>query len=182
MYCSNCGKEILNNSKYCQHCGSEIPSTPQAESQQPNIKQGKVIIHSYEEVYGVNPNVKIYKDGELIASLPKANTFEYSITEPTTLTFKCSIRTARVTVYPNSNTEIRLMFDRFSGKLLAICNEQKPNDPNNYVNQQNYDNTINAQKASDGVWLKAGGAIACIAVIVILLGIVIHILEMKGIL
>tara|TARA_B100002052_G_C15542984_1_gene445534 strand:- start:92 stop:586 length:495 start_codon:yes stop_codon:yes gene_type:complete len=27
MYCSQCGKEIANNSKFCPECGKEIPTT-----------------------------------------------------------------------------------------------------------------------------------------------------------
>ena len=153
MYCNKCGKEILDNSQYCQYCGNEIKVNGQSESQQCNRKQGKVIIHSYEEFFIINPNVDIYIDGNLITSISKGQTFEYDIIKTTTITFKSSIRTAKVTVSPNAITEIRLIWNRFLGNLETVCNEQNFNGVNNYVNQQTYQGQLNSKKQSSAVVL-----------------------------
>lgn len=156
MYCSKCGKEISNESRYCNYCGNELKTNLQQENKIEHTEQGKVIIHSYEEFFMVNPSIKVYVDGNQIASLSKGQTYEYPISKPTTITFKSSIRTANVTVNPNAITEIRLMWNRATGSLETICNEQNFNGVNNYVNEQTYQGQLNAKKQSSAVWLVIG--------------------------
>lgn len=153
VYCSKCGKKLEPNARFCNKCGNEVKAKLQLNNQQTNNEQGKVIIHSYEEFFIVNPDVKVYIDGNLITRLSKGETFEYSITKPTTIKFKSSIRSANVTVSPNAITEIRLMWNRATGSLETICNEQNFNGVNSYVNQQSYQGQVNAKKQSSNVWL-----------------------------
>jgi len=163
MYCSKCGKEILDNSKFCQHCGNQLGASIQKEEQKTTKEQGKVIIHSYEEFFIINPDVKVYVDGNLITNLSKGQTYEYPISKATTITFKSSIRTANVTVSPNAVTEIRLMWNRATGSLETICNEQNFNGVNNSVNQQTYQGQVNSKKQSSNVWLVIGLILGIIA-------------------
>lgn len=153
MYCNKCGKEISKDSQFCQFCGNKININIKSDDTKSEQKKGKVIIHSYEEVYMLNPNIKVYIDGKLIASLAKGQTFEYDIDKSTTITFKSSIRSTTVTVSPNAITEITLIWNRATGKLETICNEQNYNGVNNYANQQNYQGQLNAKKHSNEVWL-----------------------------
>lgn len=55
MYCSKCGKEIPNDSKFCEHCGFQINSKNKVEqknnvekysSNHPNIKKAVIVIFS----------------------------------------------------------------------------------------------------------------------------------------
>lgn len=136
------------------------------EHQSINEGQGKVIIQNYKEFYVVNPSVKVYIDGNLITSLSKGQTFEYPITKTTTITFKVGFRTANATVSPNAITEIRLIWNRKTGGLETICNEQNFNGVNNNINQQTYQEKLNSKRHSSNVWLA-------IAIILILLGLMI---------
>ena len=152
MYCSNCGKEIFDKEENCQHCGNKISINLQTESQQ-NCMQGKVIIHSYEDFYLICPNVNIYIDGNLITSLPRGKTFEYNITKTTTICFKCSFRTATITVNPNAITEIQLIFERFTGNLEVVRNEQNFNGINN-TDPKVYQAQINSRKKTNDIVFK----------------------------
>lgn len=151
-------KSILN--------GNSNNITNQETKLQENKKitkeQGKVIIHSYEEVYIGNPDVKVYIGDNLITSLAKGQTYEYPITETTKITFKSSIRTTSVTVKPNITTEIRLIWNRATGKLETICNEQTSDEVNNTINKQIYQNELNSKKEFDRVWIAIAIILACI--------------------
>lgn len=162
MYCSKCGKEIPNNSQFCQHCGNRLEIDIQQENQEIEIKQGKVIIHSYTGFYIVNPPVKIYIGDTLITKLDKGKTFEYTITQTITLTIKCGIRSTEVTVSPNAITDIYLNFDKNTGILIPTCNERTVNstrdniltnteaiDTDNRVNtKETLNNTNNQNKTA----------------------------------
>ena len=137
------------------------------EQQPTNKGQGKVIIHNYKEFYAVNPSVKVYIDGNLITSLSKGQDYEYPISRTTTITFKVGFRTANATVSPNAVTEIRLIWNRKTGALETVCNEQNFNGINNNINQQTYQEKLNNKKYASNVWLV-------IAIILLLLFIVSH--------
>lgn len=137
----------------------------QQEKEETTGEQGKVIIHSYEEVFAVNPDVKVYIDGNLTTSLSKGQTYEYPISKTTTITFKSSIRKAKVTVSPNAITEIRLIWNRATGSLKTICNEQNFNGVNNSINQQAYQSKLNSKKKADKIWIVIGVILGLIALI-----------------
>jgi len=146
-----------------------LSETPNKVNEQQSINkgQGKVIIHNYKEFYAVNPSVKVYIDGNLVTSLSKGQDYEYPIYKATTITFKVGFRTANATVSPNAVTEIRLIWNRATGVLETVCNEQNFNGVNNNINQQTYQEKLNNKKHASNVWLV-------IAIIILLLFIISH--------
>jgi len=159
--CPKCGNDT-ESGKFCESCGGSLID---------NLKEkGKVIIHGYEEAYAVNPDVQVYDGDNLITKLSKGETYEYFLDKDTTLTFKCSIRKAKQEVKKNAITEIRLMFDRFSGKLKTIVNEQIIGDDeetkkNNIQNQEKYEENVNKGKNKSLVWLVIGIVLFVIAIL-----------------
>ena len=117
---------------------------------------GKVIIHGYTEMFAVNPTVKVYKNNQYIAEIPRGETIELPIEEDTTFTFKCSIRKAEVRVAGNTTTEIMLSFNRGTGVLKAITNIQTDNAQLNNINKEAYNQSIEKQKNSNLIWLIIG--------------------------
>lgn len=153
-------KEIgaLTDEEFEKEKSQILSDTDDKVNDQPSIakEQGKVIIHSYNEFYIVNPDVKVYIDDNLITSLSKGQNFEYPISKTTTITFKVGIITANATVSPNAITEIRLIWNRKTGLLETVCNEQNFNGINNCLNKQTYQEKINIKKHSSNVWLFIG--------------------------
>ncbi len=60
MFCSKCGKEEKENLKFCTNCGDKL------------IKEdtdGSILFERKSQFYGVLVPVKVYLDGELVATL-----------------------------------------------------------------------------------------------------------------
>ena len=148
--CPECGKEISDSINQCIHCVYILKKESSNNQQKGN---GKIIIHGYSGIYAVNPPVKIYDKDKFVGEVKKEQTFEYYITEDTTLVFKCSIRSCKVFVSSNVNTEIKLMFDNFSGALKAITNIQGSDKENNIISTQKYQEQINNSKSKNLTWL-----------------------------
>ncbi len=160
--CPECNKEISDTSTQCIHCGYVLKKeTNKTES------IGKVIIHGYTEMFAVNPTVKVYKNNQYIAEIPRGETIELPIEEDTTFTFKCSIRKAEVRVAGNTTTEIMLSFNRGTGVLKAITNIQTDNAQLNNINKEAYNQSIEKQKNSNLIWLIIG--IICLIVGILIL-------------
>ena len=156
-------KSILNGNS---NINITNKTTKQQEDNGINKEKGKVIIHSYDEFYIVDPNVNVYINDNLITSLSKGQTYEYPITETTKITFKSSIRTTSVTVKPNVITEIRLIWNRATGSLETVCNEQNFNGVNNTINEQTYQSKLNSKKKFDKIWMVIGITVLIIGLII----------------
>ena len=68
MYCSNCGKEILDDSKYCAFCGVAVEAAPTAENPEKpktDAPRQKRKINAQEDITGekVTDNIFLCQDG-----------------------------------------------------------------------------------------------------------------------
>ena len=119
--CPECGKEISERAKSCPNCGCPIEAAQEQTSEKTDSNY--VTIHGYEETFAVDTNVKIYKNGELAGEVAPASKFKLPIDGDCELTFKASIRSAKVIIRKGIDTNVFLSFDRFSGKLKAYVSD-----------------------------------------------------------
>jgi len=123
--CPVCGKEYelsLNNSIQeisikCQKCESSFSvNSDLNEIDRPcSIK-----IHGYKEWFLINSKISIYKGDEFIGKISRKETIPIIIDKDCTFKFKNGTRTSIVEIRKNSDTDILLAIDRFSGKLKTI--------------------------------------------------------------
>lgn len=147
--CPECDKEISSSIEKCIHCGYEL-------RKENKVKGGKVIIHSYNESFAVNPSVKVYINDNFITEINKGTTKTLEIENDATLTFKSSIRSTNVNVSCDRTTEIQLSFDRGTGALKAITNVQGNDVSTNETNERVYKETVEKQNNSNNIWLIIG--------------------------
>ncbi len=158
--CPTCGEEISDKAVQCVHCGATLKEE----------NQNKVIIHSYEGVYAVNPKVQVFDGSKQIKELEKGETWEYIPDKDTVLTFHCSIRKTTVPIQKDKTTEITLSFNRGTGVLSAITKVQGEDAVQNQINEINYQNQLKKQENKNTVWFIIGIIASVIALLLILSG------------
>lgn len=120
-----------------------IPSNTTAPLPTPSVQYGQVWVYGYTESFAVNPNVDIFINDNLVASVARNSVLPVYINKPCELKFKCSFRTAQCFVHPGD--VIVLSFSRMSGKLSATL-----------TSQNHYSNVIHSKQNEDSkntIWL-----------------------------
>ena len=59
MYCNKCGSEIDINANFCNKCGNKLK----------NYNTASIIFERENQFYGVIVPIKVYLDGQLVASV-----------------------------------------------------------------------------------------------------------------
>lgn len=93
MFCTNCGKEIPDGSKFCTSCGSKIenaqptasvpvnnmqPNIPN-NNYQPNGKMVRLTVVRKKRILGLAVPMRIIVDGNQIASLKNENSVDIDL-------------------------------------------------------------------------------------------------------
>jgi hypothetical protein len=126
-YCSNCGKEIVDDSNFCSSCGKSLTSIETTKKE--------VIIFGYQEKFAFNTSVKIYKNNEYIGSVKGGENYNAGILDKDSLfEFKATIRSTSMMMSAGKPHNIQLSYDRLTGQLLAIAAD------NNYTIQNELKN------------------------------------------
>lgn len=127
--CPSCGSpnvEQIDTDKYqCPYCGKTFSSTP--------IKQAAKIIsiHGYTQWFAVNPDVKVSINGQQVGKVARGGLLQIQIDTPCQLKFDCNMRSAKIDVNPDVDTDIYISCDRISGCLLA----NKSNSTNGVIEE-----------------------------------------------
>ncbi len=104
--CLECGKDISDKANTCPNCGFLVN------------KENKVKVYGYTQSFLINPNIKVYVNGEFFDIVKVGNVLEIPITEPMELKFKCYFRSAKVVVTDKESTKIKLTWNRITGKII----------------------------------------------------------------
>lgn len=83
MFCTNCGKEIPEESQFCKYCGNKIKQNGQVEkTENTNIteKTVRVTFHRLKKFTGCLVPMYIYVDKQLVATLKNNETYETNVT------------------------------------------------------------------------------------------------------
>jgi hypothetical protein len=60
MFCNKCGEKVKKTLKYCTNCGNKLIKEE---------KDGSILFERKKQFYGVLIPIKVYLDGELVATL-----------------------------------------------------------------------------------------------------------------
>ena len=83
-----------------------------------NDKKKIIEIYGYNEIYAVNPDVRIIFNGNEIGRVSRSGKFSFEPQVDGLLVFKCSFRSAKVDVKANVSLKIQLSWNTW-GKLIA---------------------------------------------------------------
>ena len=116
LKCPSCGssnvEQIDANRYQCPYCGNTFNSSS-------IMPPRSICIHGYTQWFAINPDVKIYINGQLVGKVGKGENLQVNIESPSQFKFECNMRSAKVDVDPSIDTDIYISWDRISGCLLA---------------------------------------------------------------
>lgn len=69
MFCTSCGKEIPNTSKFCVHCGAKVKESTETKVGTSEKSAVNVIFQRRKRVVGCAVPMKIHIDGKVVAVL-----------------------------------------------------------------------------------------------------------------
>lgn len=84
-----------------------------------NDKKKIIEIYGYNEIFVVNPDVRIIFNGNEIGRVSRSGKFSFEPQVDGLLVFKCSFRSAKVAVKANVSLKIQLSWNITWGKLIA---------------------------------------------------------------
>ena len=104
--CSDCGKEISDRSKVCIHCGCPIEG-----------QESRLIVYGVRQNYLLGAAIKLYRDGQMIAKVPKGGKFEIDVDKDFELSVKCGINPSspKIEIRSGKLTKIQIVCDRLLG-------------------------------------------------------------------
>jgi hypothetical protein len=84
-----------------------------------NDKKKTIEIYGYNEIYAINPDVRIFFNGNEIGRVSRLGKFSFEPQVDGMLVFKCSFRSAKVDVKANVPLKIQLSWNIIWGNLIA---------------------------------------------------------------
>ena len=136
MFCTNCGKQLVENAKYCIHCGKKIDgdiastavSTPEQagplSADTPDISKElttyKLTISRPDQFFLVNPAMNVCIDNQIKCAVENGKAVALDLPAGAhSIQIKASIRKREVNLTLNGDTELVLSFDRVTGGINA---------------------------------------------------------------
>lgn len=104
--CPECGHEVSDKAPSCPHCGVPI------------FRESKVVVYGYTQQFAINPKVHVFWNGAPVGAVKKGDVLAFDIGEDGEVSFKSSIRRASLQVRAGCVTNIKISWDRLSGKLV----------------------------------------------------------------
>jgi hypothetical protein len=77
-----------------------------------------VIVYGYTQQFAINPKVQVFWNGAPVGSVKKGDSISFDIAEDGEVSFKSSIRRASLQVEAGRVTNIKISWDRITGKLI----------------------------------------------------------------
>ncbi|HEY6730688.1 MAG TPA: zinc ribbon domain-containing protein [Solirubrobacterales bacterium] len=104
--CPECGKEVSDRAPRCPNCGVPI------------FRESKVVVYGYTQQFAFNPKVHVFWNGAPVGSVKKGGAISFDVEEDGEVSFKSSIRKASVPVEAGRVTNIKISWDRITGKMV----------------------------------------------------------------
>ena len=104
--CLECKVQVSDKASACLHCGVPIYIEPKAN------------IYGYTQQFAINPEVQIYWNDSLTGSIKRGQRIELDIERDGILNFRCSFRSSKVAVKAGRVTDIKLSWDRITGRMI----------------------------------------------------------------
>jgi hypothetical protein len=104
--CPECGNEVSDKAPACPKCGVPI------------FRESKVTVYGYTQQFAINPKVSIFWNNELVGTVKRFDRLSFPIDADGVVSFKSSARSASVPVKADGNTNIKISWNRFTGRMI----------------------------------------------------------------
>jgi hypothetical protein len=104
--CPECGQQVSDKAPTCPNCGVPI------------FQESKVVVYGYTQQFAINPKVHVFWNGAPVGSVKKGGSLSFDISADGEVSFKSSVRRASVRVQAGRVTNIKISWDRITGKMI----------------------------------------------------------------
>ena len=104
--CPECKNEVSDRAPTCPRCGVPI------------FRESKVVVYGYTQQFLVSPKVAVFWNGAPIGSVKRGDLLSYDVAADGEISFKCNMRKASLKVPAGRVTNIKISWDRISGKMV----------------------------------------------------------------
>lgn len=104
--CRECKKQVSSKAPTCPGCGVPI------------LRESKVVVYGYTQQFPINPKVQVFWNGAPVGSVKKGDCISFDIKADGEVSFKSSIRKASLRVHAGRVTNIKISWDRITGKMI----------------------------------------------------------------
>jgi hypothetical protein len=104
--CPECGKEVADKAPTCPNCGVPI------------FRESKVVVVGYTQQFAIQPKVHVSWNGARIGAVKKGESISFDISTSGEVSFTCYFRSASVPVQAGRVTNIKLAWDRVTGRMI----------------------------------------------------------------
>jgi hypothetical protein len=104
--CPECAHEVSDRAPSCPQCGGPI------------FRESKVVVHGYTQQFLINPKVKVFWNGADLGWVKKGAVLTHEVAIDGEITFRCNGRRSSVPVTAGQVTNIKLSWDRITGKMI----------------------------------------------------------------
>jgi zinc ribbon protein len=105
--CPECGNEVSDKAPTCPKCGAPIHV------------ESKVVVYGYTQPFGINPKVSVFWNGTQIGQVAQGGRLDHQISQNGQILLKCNMRKAKVDVESGRVTNIKIAWNRLTGKMVA---------------------------------------------------------------
>ncbi|MDR1753837.1 MAG: zinc ribbon domain-containing protein [Eubacterium sp.] len=143
MYCPKCGEQVIYDADFCSKCGfkviketgifdKQLTSTPadnvllehndflMDNKNTQTLLKSEAVVSSYSNAYIINSKIKVFCNGQLLGLLGRNESISIPIQNDSILDFKCFFRKAKIAVKKGEYRELKLEFNRGTGKLYVF--------------------------------------------------------------
>lgn len=92
----------------------------------PSQPASTVVVYGYTQQFLIGPEVQVFWNGSPVGTVKKGDFISFDISENGEVSFKASIRKASLRVQAGRVTNIKISWDRVSGKLVPQIVETVP--------------------------------------------------------
>lgn len=105
--CPECGNEVSDRAPACPKCGVPIH------------RESRIVVNGYTQVFALNPKVTVFWDGVEVGQVGQGGRLVHEIEKDGEVSFRCNMRKAKVQAKAGEITNIKISWNRFSGKMIA---------------------------------------------------------------
>ncbi len=118
--CPECGQPVSDRADKCIHCGFPLRTETSRERAFSNNEKSVAIVYGLQQTFLIGGTVKLYIDGEYIASVKKGDSVEIPVTRNCTLTAKCGLNPfkGKKELRVGKTSKIQIVYDRLLGTFM----------------------------------------------------------------
>ena len=121
IQCPECGQQVSDKATSCIHCGFPIQPAVAPQIQYAKEPEKSIaIVYGLQQTFLIGGTMKLYIDGEYVASVKKGDSVEIPIKRNCTLTAKCGLNPCKgkKELKVGKTSKIQIVYDRMLGTFM----------------------------------------------------------------